>query len=74
LGVQPTLRIDEGSPFATDQGNLILDCDFGPIDDPARLAAWLNGRAGIVAHGLFLGLATDVIVATAEEIRHLTRE
>jgi ribose 5-phosphate isomerase A len=41
--------------------------------DPNRLAAKLNERAGIVEHGLFLGLAGDVIVAAQDEIRHLKR-
>jgi ribose 5-phosphate isomerase A len=75
LGARPTLRLKEdGTPFRTDQGNLILDCQFEPISDPAQLAAWMNQRAGIVEHGLFLGLATDVIVAGAEKVRHLKRD
>jgi ribose 5-phosphate isomerase A len=63
----------DGALFATDQGNLVLDCTFGPIDDPAALAMLLDARAGIVGHGLFLGLTTDVIVAGASGIRHLKR-
>jgi ribose 5-phosphate isomerase A len=75
LGARPTLRLrEDGTPFKTDQGNLILDCHFGPISDPVHLAARLNERAGIVEHGLFLGLATDVIVASGQEIRHLKGE
>ena len=71
----PTLRLDaDGTPFKTNQGNLILDCNFGPIPDPSQLAGRLNERAGIVEHGLFIGLATDVIVAGAEGVRHLRRE
>jgi ribose 5-phosphate isomerase A len=62
-----------GSPFRTDQGNFILDCVTGPIDRPKELAAQLEGRAGVVAHGLFLGLATDVIVAGPSGIEHRTR-
>jgi ribose 5-phosphate isomerase A len=62
-----------GSPFRTDQGNFILDCVTGPIDRPRELAAQLEGRAGVVAHGLFLGLATDVIVAGPSGIEHRTR-
>jgi len=74
LGARPVLRrAADGSPFTTDQGNLILDCHVGPIADPAALARRMEGRAGIVAHGLFLGLATDVIVAAADGIRHLRR-
>jgi ribose 5-phosphate isomerase A len=72
LGAEPSLRIGgDGIPFRTDQGNLILDCNFGAIADPVALAAKLNARAGIVAHGLFIGLATDVIVAGEGSLRHL---
>jgi ribose 5-phosphate isomerase A len=75
LGAEVSRRQDEvGSPFLTDQGNFILDCDFGPLGDPASLAARLDGRAGIVEHGLFLGLATDVIIGTLQGNRHRTKE
>lgn len=63
----------EGAPYRTDQGNLILDCAFGPIADPAALGRTLRARAGIVEHGLFVGLATDLIVAGPTGIRHVTR-
>lgn len=72
LGAAVTLRRGaDGAPYRTDQGNLILDCAFGPIADPAALAASLERRAGIVEHGLFLGLTTDVIVAGADGVRHI---
>ncbi len=74
LGGVAALRLtDEGLPFVTDQGNHILDCDFGPMDDPAAIARALEGRAGVVEHGLFLGLATQVIVAGADGVRILER-
>ena len=74
LGAKVVLRRnDDGAAFRTDQGHLILDCHFGPIRDPAQLAAWLSERAGIVEHGLFLRLATDLIVASDEGVRHLKR-
>jgi ribose 5-phosphate isomerase A len=74
LGARVSVRqTNKEIPFKTDQGNLILDCTFGPIEQPALLGALLSGRAGIVEHGLFLGLATDVIVGGAEGVRHLTR-
>ena len=62
-----------GAPFETDQGNLILDLTIGPIGNAERLAARLEARAGIVAHGLFLGLATDIIVAGLSGVEHRTR-
>ncbi len=66
LGADVSVRErSDGSPFLTDQGNLILDCAFGPIDDLAGLAQALEARAGIVAHGLFLGLVSDVVVGRA---------
>jgi ribose 5-phosphate isomerase A len=64
----------DGRFTTTDEGNWILDCAFGPIGAPAELAARLDARTGIVAHGLFIGLATDVIVAGAAGLRHLTRK
>jgi len=75
LGGRPTLRrLDDGTPFFTDQGNLIIDCDFGPIVDPATLVARLDARAGIVEHGLFFDLVSDVIVAGVDGVRRLTRD
>ena len=75
LGAQLARRHnDDGSPYLTDQDNYILDCDFGPIEHPALLAERLNSRAGIIEHGLFLDLATDLIVAGELGIRHLKRD
>ncbi len=63
LGARVAARRQPGGAFfKTDQGNLILDCQFGPIADPAALASQLAARAGIVEHGLFIGLAHAVIV------------
>ncbi len=59
--------------YRTDQGNIILDCYFGPIHDTAALAERIKRRAGVVEHGLFLGLAHEVIVAGPGGIRHLRR-
>lgn len=75
LGSSVTVRRNaDKSLYQTDQGNLILDCNFGPIAQPQHLADLIRQRAGIVEHGLFLNLATDVIVAGNEGVRHLKRE
>jgi ribose 5-phosphate isomerase A len=75
LGAAVALRPNhDGAPFLTDQGNHIFDCAFGPIADPAALAAALERRAGIVEHGLFLGLATDLFVADGDGVRHIKAE
>lgn len=66
-------QTSDGALFVTDQGNLILDCHFGPIDRPGELQAHLSARAGIAEHGLFLGLATDLIVAGIAGIQHIQR-
>jgi len=73
LGATVTLRQQRGAIFKTDQGNLILDCHFGPIADSYALADRLNRRVGIVEHGLFLDMASEVIVAGVTGIRHLHR-
>ncbi len=52
---------------------MILDSRFGAIADAPSLAAKLEARAGIIAHGLFLGLAQDVIVAGSACVRHVRR-
>ena len=73
LGAMVKRRMGKGSePYTTDAGNFILDCSFGPLDNPASLAASLNARAGIVEHGLFLGLTHDLVVADHEGVRHQT--
>lgn len=64
-------RAANGEEYRTDQGNMILDCDFGPIQNPAQLADQLNGRAGILEHGLFVGLAHVVVVSGPNGIREL---
>jgi len=67
------LRRGGDDPFLTDQRNYILDCDFGSIDQPAMLAAQLDARPGVVAHGLFVNLATDLVVATKRGVQHYSR-
>jgi ribose 5-phosphate isomerase A len=63
LGADPVLRGDEASPFHTDGGNLILDCDFGPIADPAALDEAIGQTIGVVETGLFIGMASMALVA-----------
>ncbi|HZO28166.1 MAG TPA: ribose-5-phosphate isomerase RpiA [Chloroflexota bacterium] len=74
LGGQPSLRHVDGSPLVTDDGLHILDCRFGPIADPAKLAGALKGLLGVVEHGLFVGLAKQAIVAGEDGIEILRAE
>lgn len=76
LGCRAELRLEkDGSPVITDDGNYMALCRFPEgIADPNALARALADRPGIAEHGLFLGMATDVIVAGTEGIRVLHRE
>ena len=71
IGAAVTVRVKDGKIVATDQGNILLDARFGPMPDPGRISERLNARAGIVEHGLFIGLTHDVIVAGTDGIRHV---
>ena len=62
------------TPFVTDSGNHILDCAFpGGIPNPTGLQATLKAITGVVETGLFIGMATTVIAATADGLRILER-
>ncbi|MFC7134643.1 MULTISPECIES: ribose-5-phosphate isomerase RpiA [Salinibaculum] len=65
-GGDPTLRAAErkDGPVVTDNGNLVLDCAFGTIEDPGALAATLSAVPGVVEHGLFVGLADEIHVGS----------
>lgn len=74
LGAKVELRKDKnGDAFITDEGNYILDSNFGLINSPKELAHKFESRAGIVEHGLFIGLASEVIVASSKEIKILKK-
>ncbi|MDL5362837.1 ribose-5-phosphate isomerase RpiA [Halalkalicoccus sp. NIPERK01] len=75
LGGEPALRAAErkDGPVVTDNGNLVLDCDFGRIDEPADLAGDLASIPGALEHGLFVGLADAVFVGTEEGVEERRR-
>ena len=62
---------DRAEAFRTDGGHLILDCHFGAIPEPERLADGLVAIPGVVEHGLFIGLAKAVVIADASGTRVL---
>ncbi|MDW8212293.1 MAG: ribose-5-phosphate isomerase RpiA [Roseiflexaceae bacterium] len=69
LGGEPVLRRDRtGAPFVTDEGHMILDCHFGIIADPEALAAAICAIPGVVAHGLFIGMASLAVIAGPDGI------
>lgn len=67
---EPTLRAAErkDGPVVTDNGNLVLDCDFGQIDAPDDLATALSRTPGVVEHGLFVDLADELYVGTDDSV------
>ena len=68
LGATPELRHTQGQTFVTDGGNFILDCQFGPLDDPATTERLINMTVGVVENGLFVGRSSAVVVASERGI------
>jgi ribose 5-phosphate isomerase A len=69
--VQRTAK--DGHAFVTDGGHWILDAALGRIADPRSLADRLDGIAGVVEHGLFVGLAHAVVIAGSDGVRVIER-
>ena len=73
LGGVPTLRRKDNQIFVSDNGNYIIDCSFGPIDDAVSLHEKLIQLVGVIDTGIFAGMADKVIVARNGEIELYTR-
>ena len=71
LGCNPVLRMKGTEPYITDEGNYIVDCHFERIDDPAKLECELNLIPGVVENGIFIGLASVILVASESGISEL---
>ena len=67
-GVTMMVRQKDGAPFKTDSGNLIYDCALGAIQSAPRLAAAISAVPGVVEHGLFVGIATTLLIAGPGEV------
>jgi len=75
LGAVVTVRgTSSGKPFLTDEGNHILDCNFGQIPDPPALAGELEAIPGVVEHGLFIGMAAVALIGKDDQVIDLRRE
>src|SRR5499426_4494392 len=66
-------RAKDGHAFVTDGGHWILDAAFERIADPKSLAERLDGIAGVVEHGLFIGLAHAAVIAGSSDVRVVER-
>jgi ribose 5-phosphate isomerase A len=75
LGGKPFLRESKGKVGAvvTDNGNYILDVDFGPITDAEELNRRLKLIPGVIETGLFIGLADIVYLAKPDGIIKLKK-
>ena len=73
LGVHPSLRVSaNGSPYLTDEGNYILDCACGDIEQPEVLAASIRAIVGVAEHGLFLNMATAALIGHDDRVEELS--
>ena len=66
-------KASDGHVFVTDGGHWIVDAHLGRIADAPRLADRLSAIAGVVEHGLFIGLAGMAVLASGEGIRVVER-
>lgn len=68
LGARVIERRRKDRPFITDEGNIILDCHFSGLSNPQEIAQLIRAQPGVVEHGLFLGMATEAIIAGARGV------
>jgi len=72
LGASTKIRTrSDGSPYITDNGNPIMDCNFGKIEDPPALSRTLSNIPGVVEHGLFIGLATLAVIGKGNAVEEM---
>lgn len=68
LGCTPQVRARDGSPFVTDNGNLILDCRVSALERPADLEREIRAIPGVVGTGLFLSMAHTVLIQHGDTV------
>jgi len=68
-----TLRMRDGETFRTDSGNVIYDIAFGAIQNAPKLGTTISAVPGVVEHGLFIGIATTLLIAADGEIEVIER-
>lgn len=75
LGATVSVRkAKDGAVFRTDEGHHILDCQFGQIPDPPSLARILSDMPGVVEHGLFINMASVVLLAKGDQVVEIRRQ
>lgn len=73
LGCAPRLRLAGDEPFTTDGGNHIADCVLPEIPDPAALEARLSSVIGVIESGLFIGLASEIVIGRSTGVEVIER-
>lgn len=74
LGGNPSMRLGaDKKPYVSDGGHYILNCAFKPMENPPQIADRLDHVVGVVEHGLFLGFATEAIVARRDGLQFLKK-
>ena len=73
-GLAPALRMKADKPFVTDGGNYIYDCPFGAIANAPALSVALSTVPGVVDHGLFVGIATMLVIASDRGLKVIERK
>jgi ribose 5-phosphate isomerase A len=74
LGGSPALRLGkDGKPFITDGGHYIVDCAFGPMENPKEIAHHLDHVVGSVEHGMFLKFASEAFVGGRDGVKILRK-
>ncbi len=68
LGCRPKVRLVDGQPFVTDNGNQVLDCGISPIRDPGIFEQSILSIPGVVGTGLFIGMADTVLIQDGETV------
>ncbi|MFB6364177.1 ribose-5-phosphate isomerase RpiA [Paenibacillus elgii] len=66
MGCEPVLRLRNGAPYVTDNGNYVIDCRFGSIPNPGELSVELNKLPGVVENGLFVNMADLIVVGNPD--------
>jgi ribose 5-phosphate isomerase A len=74
LGCQPVLRQKAGAPFETDNGNYILDCNFGAIADPESMEPRIKLVPGVVESGLFIRIADVLVIGFRDSVEVRERD
>lgn len=73
LGCEPRLHLAGDKPFTTDSGNYIIDCAIAEIPDPAAMEARLSAIIGVVESGLFIGLASEIVIGRPTGVEVIER-